>query len=142
MGHYQKSSLTRSGLAVVHSEASYGRASKKEITRQRLKRKLENTILWQVEEGDMNTTPRRQTRAQIRQMEELTTPPSALTQMAVTPPENTAERFLRRRLPKCSDFGIARHFLFRGQGFFFCNPCDTWGSLPADRDKRCSRVSA
>ena len=106
---------TRSGRAVVHSEGSYGRAAKKEITRQRLKRKLESTILRQVEEGDMNTTPRRQTRDQIWEMEELfTTPPSVLAQVTIIPPDNTTEHFLRGRIPSWSDFGIAHQFLIRG----------------------------
>ena len=106
---------THSGRAVVHSEGSYGRAAKKEITRQRLKRKLESTILRQVEEGDMNTTPRRQTRDQIWEMEELfTTPPSVLAQVTIIPPDNTTEHFLRGRIPSWSDFGIAHQFLIRG----------------------------
>lgn len=136
---------TRSGHDVFHTEASYGRAAKKETTRRRLKRKLESTVLQQheTEEGgvDRNTTPRRrQTRAQIRQLEELDTPPSALTRVAITPP-NVTERFLRGRTPTCSDYGTSRNILFGGNDFFFCSPCNLWDSLPPDRDKRCSRVS-
>ena len=134
---------TRSGHDVFYTQASYGRAAKKEATRRRLKRKLESTLLHDTgEEGgvDRNTTPRRQTRAQIRQLEELDTPPSALTRVAITPPSVT-ERFLRGRTPTCSDYGTSRNILFQGNDFFFCSPCNLWDSLPPDRDKRCSRVS-
>ena len=118
---------TRSGYDVFYTEASYGRAEERaEKTRKRLKRKLESSLL-QNGEVDRNTTStpiRRQTRAQIHQLEELDTPPNALTRIGITPPGVVTERFLRGGAPTRSDYGISRNIFFGGNGFFFCSPCD------------------
>ena len=44
-------------------------------------------------------------------------------------------------MPTCSDYGSTRLFSFKGNGYFFCSACDLWDSLPADRNKKCSRTS-
>ena len=135
---------TRSGHDVFHTESSYGRAANIESKRRRLKKKLESSLERQEDKDGVDrntTTPRRQTRAQLQQMEELSTPPSASNRVGITPPRKT-ERLLRGRLPTCSDYGITRHFSFRGNSFFFCHPCDMWDSLPPDRHKLFSRASA
>ena len=141
---------TRSGHDVVYTEASYGRAARKESSRRQQKRKLARAVLAEDDEdgsesGTADTsTPRtrtrRKTRGQIRQEEALATPPSALTRVGVTPPIQP-ERMLRGRMPTCSDYGTSRHFSFQGNGYFFCHACDLWDSLPADRNKNCSRTS-
>ena len=114
---------TRSGHKVVHVEASYGRASRKESKRCRQKRKLNSSTSTSPGENDGvdgSSTPqrRRTTRAQIQELTELATPPSASTRVATTPPA-VSTRLLRGKLPRCSDFGLSRHFAFEGQKFFF-----------------------
>jgi hypothetical protein len=111
------------------------------------KRKLSSAAFVQdkdedgVESGALGTPRRaRRTRGQIRQEEDLATPPSALARVGVTPPSKN-ERMLRGRIPTCSDYGISRHFSFKGNGYFFCHACDLWDSLPPDRSKNCSRTS-
>jgi hypothetical protein len=89
---------TRSGHAVFYSEASYGRAARKETTRQRRKRKLtEHTLVRGCGGDDSNTstsqTTPRKTQAQIRQDKELSTPPSTLNRVGRPPPSKT-ERLL------------------------------------------------
>ena len=143
---------TRSGQAVVHGEASYGRAARKESQRRRQKRKklnLSRSELGQDDGLDGNastTTPQRRrrirTRAQAQEEEKLATPPGIFNQVAKTPPPKS-ERLLRgTRLPRCSDFGPARHFIFQDQGFNFCSPCDLWDACLPDCSKNMSRVSA
>ena len=90
----------------------------------------------------MNSTPSRLTRTRARSQIEhdkaLATPPGALLRVGTTPSPKT-ERILRTtRKPRCSDFGIARHYAFRGRGFFFCNPCDLWDALPPDASQKAS----
>jgi hypothetical protein len=136
---------TRSGHAVVHVEASYGRAARKESKRRRQKRKLNlstNTLPGQIDGVDGSATPQRRTRtrAQIQELTELATPPSATNRVATTPPTTTT-RFLRGRLPRCSDFGLNRHFAFEGQRFFFCHPCDLWDARLPDSSTKMSAVS-
>ncbi|KAI2496094.1 hypothetical protein MHU86_18420 [Fragilaria crotonensis] len=41
----------------------------------------------------------------------------------------------------CTDYGRTRHFAFRGQGFFFCNPCDLWDDRLPDSNIKGSRLS-
>ncbi|KAI2490109.1 hypothetical protein MHU86_24480 [Fragilaria crotonensis] len=138
---------TRSGHDVFYTEASYGRAARNESTRKRRKRKLTQASMreFSADNSFTSTTPQRtprKTRAQIRQEEELSTPPSTLNRVGRTPPIKT-ERLLRgKRKPTCSDYGIARHFSFQGNGFFFCHPCDVWDSLPPDQVTKSSRLSA
>ena len=110
--------FTRSGHTLVHMEASYGCAVRKEPSRQRQKRKVDSSrTLSQHGVGRSTCTmPQRTTKSQIEPEEELATPPSASTRLATTPPPRS-ERHLRGRLPTCSDFGLARHFAFLGQGF-------------------------
>jgi hypothetical protein len=148
---------TRSGNRVEHMEASYGRAARKESKRRRLKRKLvtlaeeedESTATYYDSNGEeeaKSRTPftparRRTTRAQLQIEEALSTPPSASTRAATTPP-SPSERLLRgRRKPMCTDYGRTRHFAFRGQGFFFCSPCDLWDDRLPDSNMKASRVS-
>ena len=150
---------TRSGNRVEHMEASYGRAARKESKRRRLKRKLvtlaeeedDGTAKYydsngEEEAADKSRTPftparRRTTRAQLQIEEALSTPPSASTRAATTPP-SPSERLLRgRRKPMCTDYGLTRHFAFRGQGFFFCSPCDLWDDRLPDSNMKASRVS-
>jgi hypothetical protein len=137
---------TRSGHEVVHVEASYGRAARRETKRRRRKRKLNlsiSTSAGREDDGaDGTSTPkRRRTRAQIQEMTELATPPSASTRAATTPPTRST-RLLRGRLPRCSDFGLHRHFAFQGrQKYFFCNPCDLWDARLPDCSKKMSSDS-
>ena len=145
---------TRSGNRVEHMEASYGRAARQESKRRRRKRKLLETCSTEHDGGaashqyDDNDngepfTParRRTTRAQQKIEEELRTPPSASTRAATTPP-SPSERFLRGgRRPMCTDYGRTRHFAFRGQGFFFCNPCDLWDDRLPDSNIKATRLS-
>ena len=130
-------------------QTSYGRASRKESKRRRLKRKLQLSTADDTgsptsqENGETSiiATPRRLTRAQVQVQEELATPPSATTRAATTPPSEN-ERFLRgRRLPMCTDYGSRRHFAFQGQGFFFCHPCDLWDTRLPDCSMKGSRLS-
>jgi hypothetical protein len=136
---------TRSGNDVSYTEASYGRAARKETTRKRLRMKLIASTSERVDDHDRSPSTPRRTRntraAQMQQEEDLATPPSALNRVGITPPKKT-ERLLRGRRPTCSDYGIARHFSFHGNGFFFCHACDIWDSLPPDRSRNASRVSA
>jgi hypothetical protein len=138
---------TRAGHDVFHTEASYGRAARVESSRKHRKRRLLCAVSMQDGDGGgesgTTSTPRRatrKTRGQIRQEEDVATPPSALSRVGVTPPSKN-ERMLRGRVPTCSDYGISRHFAFRGNGYFFCHACDFWDSLPPDRSKKCSRTS-
>ena len=137
---------TRSGHDVFHSEASYGRAARSESKRRMRKRKIAADLRDEdgVESSGTASTPvrnTRRTRGQIRQEEDLSTPPSAFARVGVTPPSQN-ERILRGgRLPTCSDYGNTRHYMFKGNGYFFCHPCDMWDSLPPDRSKNCSRTS-
>jgi hypothetical protein len=116
MEPYKDMVRTRSGNEVFHTEASYGRAARSESTRQQLKRKVEN-----IESASM-MKPRRtrsHTRSQMELDVTLETPPSALCRVGTTSSPKT-ERMLRTsRKPRCSDFGVSRHFAFQGQGFFF-----------------------
>jgi hypothetical protein len=138
---------TRSGVAVVHSATSYGRASREESRRQRMKRKANLQTDTGVEGAG---TPRRKaTRAHAQLLESLSTPPNAVSGLVVarTPVETTSPRTLRplhdgRRRPRCSDYGPSRHLTFQGQGFFFCHKCDLWDSLPPDGRKRISASSS
>ena len=136
---------TRSGNDVSYTEASYGRAARKETTRKRQRMKLIGSTSERVDDHDRSPSTPRRTRntraAQMQQEEDLATPPSALNRVGITPPKKT-ERLLRGRRPTCSDYGIARHFSFQGNGFFFCHACDIWDSLPPDRSRNASRVSA
>jgi hypothetical protein len=146
---------TRSGQAVVHVETSYGRAARKESQRRRQKRrKLDSSRSESGPAGDglldgnaITTTPQRtmtrtRAQAQAQEEEELATPPGAFNQVAKTPPPKS-ERLLRQtRLPRCSDFGLARHFIFHNQGFNFCSPCDLWDACLSDCSKKMSRESA
>ena len=86
------------------------------------------------------TPPRARTRKQIQELMEVSTPPSATKRLALTPPAKS-ERFLRGRLPRCSDFGTMRHYAFKGRGFLFCSPCDNWDARGADCKKNASSSS-
>ena len=139
---------TRSGQEVLHMEASYGRAAQNESKRRRKKRKL-------VEDSSLNSpstpddvsrsrTPVRRTRSQAELEAALDTPPSASNQLDTTmaPPQKRSERISRQqRLPRCSDFGRARHYAFQGQGFLFCNSCDLWDALLPDSSAKVSAMS-
>ena len=78
---------TRTGHDVVYTEASYGRAARTESRRRMQKRKFERQDQGG-ESGTAASTPQRarRTRGQIRQEEELATPPSATVRVGVTPP--------------------------------------------------------
>lgn len=135
---------TRSGHAVVHMEASYGRAARTESRRKRQKKKIyaiKPSGRGEAVGRSLSSTPQRITRSQLEQEEELATPPSASNRLAVTPPAKT-ERILRGRLPRCSDFGVARRYAFKNKGFLFCNPCDMWDALLPDCSKKISGISA
>ena len=78
-------------------ETSYGRAAKEESIRRMKKRKLLASLAQDEDEANGTTTttinnscatPRRtlRTRAQIQELEDLSTPPSAATRVAITPP--------------------------------------------------------
>ena len=152
---------TRSGLAVVHMETSYGRAARIESKRRRKKQKWMNMDSIRSAAGDddagskdtstPNTTTtimtptramsRTMTRAQAQEDRELITPPGASRRVAETPPP-PRERILRgTRLPRCSDYGLERHSIFKDQGFHFCSSCDLWDARVPDCNKTMSRVS-
>jgi hypothetical protein len=125
---------TRSGNEVFHTETSYGRAARSESTRRRRKRKVEN------EQSANDAMPRRTTRNHTQWSIELdaslASPPSSLARVGATPSPK-AERVLRKtRKPRCSDFGMASHSALKGQGFFFCNPCDLWDALLPDTTQK------
>ncbi len=122
---------TRSGHDVFYTEASYGRAARSETTRKRKKLKLLRNDSSPCNDDDDETnefngvaarTPRsgRKTRGQIREEENLKTPPSAQTRLGITPPSKSDGMITRGRMPTCSDYGTLRHFSFTaGKGFFF-----------------------
>ena len=121
--------LTRSGVDVQHAATSYGRAARKESTRQQRKKRKTKAA---------RTAPVRTTRSISQMMQESKDDASSLG--VQDPPSTTSTRVLRAsstlRRPRCSDFGRTRHYAFNGQGFMFCAPCDLWDSLPPDTSKR------
>lgn len=142
---------TRSGKAIVHGER-YGRAAKEESTRQRRKRKLlresaatsgDASIL-----GSGTSPARRRTRLQAELEAALDTPPPspkepiALTAYAAGTVQKKSERISRKlRTPRCTDYGRTRRSAFEGQGFLFCNACDSWDGLLPDASPRVSSTS-
>ena len=145
----------RSGRAVFYTKASYGRESRLETTRKRKKQKLlrNDSCPCDDDNEDFETndfngvaarTPRsgRKTRGQIREEENLRTPPSAQTRVGITPPSTSDRIITRGTKPTCSDYGALRHLSYAGNGFFFCHGCDIWDSLPPDQRKKSSRASA
>jgi hypothetical protein len=121
--------LTRSGVDVQHAATSYGRAARKESTRQQRKKRKTKAA---------RTAPARTTRSISQMMQESEDDASSLG--VQDPPCTTSTRVLRAsstlRRQRCSDFGRTQHYAFNGQGFMFCAPCDLWDSLPPDTSKR------
>jgi hypothetical protein len=134
---------TRSGQAVVHMDASYGCAARTESRRKRQKKNMYAAQPSSQNDVGMTSisTPRRVTRSQLEHEGQLVTPPSASNRFAATPPAKIEQR-LRGRLPRCSDFGVARHYAFQNKGFYFCNPCDMWDALLPDCSRKVSGMSA
>jgi hypothetical protein len=105
---------TRSGHGVFYTETSYGRAARSETTRKRKKQKLLKNDSSPCDDDDNDTTnnsngitastPRsgRKTRGQIREEENLRTPPGAKTRVGTTPPSKNDGMITRGRMPTCS----------------------------------------
>ena len=67
------------------------------------------------------------------------TPPSSLVRAGPTPsPKAKTQLLWTTRKPRCSDYGVARHYAFKRWGHYFCNPCDLWDALPPDTTQKSS----
>jgi len=130
---------TRHGTSIKYTSNDYGRAARAESSRQR-KRKA---IVASSGTAVASTPPR--TRARIEEGEALATPPSI--PLAIdTPPMKPSARASRFRMPRCSDYGMLRQFIFKeppcSAPFFFCHGCDLWDLLPPDHSKKVSPNSS